>query len=99
MVKHIVMWKFKEEVDEAAKAALIKDMKENLEGLVGKVPGLIKVEFITKPLPSSTHDIALVTELESAAAIEAYAKHPEHVKVANTYVRPYVCERACLDCE
>ena len=32
-----------------------------------------------------------------AEDIKAYSAHPEHVKVADTYVRPFVTERACLD--
>ena len=97
MVHHIVMWNFKPEIEENQKAALKASMEENLKGLVGKVPGLLTVEFVNNPLPSSTHEIALVTTLEKAEDVAIYAKHPEHVKVADTYVRPYVTGRACLD--
>lgn len=97
MVHHIVMWNFKAEIEEAQKDAIKKAMEENLKGLVGKVPGLLTVEFVTSPISSSTHDIALVTTLEKAEDIAVYAKHPEHVKVADTFVRPYVKDRACLD--
>lgn len=97
MVNHIVMWNFKQEVEEEDKAALKMAMEENLKALVGKVPGLLTVEFVHHPLSSSTHDIALVTTLEKAEDIAVYAKHPEHVKVADTYVRPYVQDRVCLD--
>lgn len=97
MVHHIVMWKFKEEVEESKKPELKTAMAENLKSLVGKVPGLLTVEFVAEPLSSSTHDMALVTTLERAEDIAVYASHPEHVKVADTYVRPYVRERACLD--
>ena len=97
MVHHIVMWKFKPEVDENQKPALKRAMSENLQALVGKVPGLLTVEFVDQPLPSSTRDIALVTTLETAEDIKAYATHPDHVYVADTYVRPFVTERACLD--
>lgn len=99
MVHHIVMWNFKTEIEETQKNAIIQAMEENLKGLVGKVPGLLSVEFVTNPISSSTHDIALVTTLEKAEDIAIYAKHPEHVKVADTYVRPYVKDRACLDYE
>ena len=34
---------------------------------------------------------------EKTEDIKAYSAHPEHVKVADTYVRPFVTERACLD--
>ena len=97
MVNHIVMWNFKPEVEDAKKPELIAAMKVELEGLVGKVPGLLTVKFISEPLPSSTHEIALVTTLEKAEDIPVYAKHPAHVYVADNFVRPYVCNRSCLD--
>lgn len=99
MVHHIVMWKFKPETTEEQKPELKKAMHENLAGLVGKVPGLLTVEFVEDPIPSSTHDIALVTTLEKAEDIEVYATHPAHVAAADTYVRPYVTDRVCLDYE
>lgn len=97
MVHHIVMWKFKPEIKEEQKPALKQAMKENLTALVGKVPGLVSLEFIDSPISSSTHDIALVSTLEKQEDISVYGSHPAHVEVADTYVRPYVTERACLD--
>ena len=99
MVHHIVMWKFKPEIEENKKPELKKAMEVNLKSLVGKVPGLLTVDFVTDPISSSTHDIALVTTMEKAEDIKVYGSHPEHVKVADTYVRPYTTERACLDYE
>ena len=49
MVHHIVMWKFKPEIAEEQKPELKRAMKENLEGLVGKVPGLLTAEFVEEP--------------------------------------------------
>lgn len=97
MVHHIVMWKFKPEISEEQKPELKQAMKENLTALVGKVPGLLSLEFVNLPLSSSTHDIALVSTLEKAEDIAVYGSHPAHVAVADTYVRPFVTERACLD--
>lgn len=97
MVKHIVMWSFKENIKEEEKAGLKKDMKENLLSLVGKVPGLVHVEFIEEPMSASTQDMALITELENEDALNTYQNHPDHVHVANTYIRPFVCNRSCLD--
>ncbi len=65
MVNHIVMWNFKEEIEESKKESIKKDMEINLKALVGQVPGLLTVEFVSSPISSSTHDIALVTTLES----------------------------------
>lgn len=99
MVKHIVMWRFKEEIADKDKAMLKENMQKALTGLLGKVPGLLSVEFQSELLASSTHDMALVTTLESAKALAGYGVHPEHVAVADTYVRPFVCDRSCLDYE
>ena len=99
MVYHIVMWNFKEEIAKEDKAGLKKEMASNLKDLIGKVPGLLTVDFVEEPVSSSTHEIALVTTFEKVEDIKVYATHSEHVKVADTYVRPYVCNRACLDYE
>lgn len=99
MVHHIVMWKWKPEIREEERSRILSDMEVQLKSLVGKVPGLLTVEFVAAPIPSSTHDMALVTTLQKTEDIAGYAVHPEHVKVADTYVRPYVCDRACLDYE
>ena len=72
MVHHIVMWKFKPEVEDAKKPELKKAMAENLKSLVGKVPGLLTVDFVEAPLASSTHDMALVTTLEKAEDVPLY---------------------------
>ena len=76
MVHHIVMWKFKPEIEESKKPELKKAMEENLKSLVGKVPGLLTVDFVTDPIPSSTHDMALVTTMEKAEDIKVYCSHP-----------------------
>lgn len=99
MVHHIVMWNFKEEVAEVDRPQIIQNMETALTGLVGQVPGLLTVKLVKQPLASSTHDIALVTTMEKAEDVAVYATHPAHVAAADTYVRPYVCNRSCLDYE
>lgn len=97
MATHIVMWNFKPEVQAEEKPALLAAMKEHLESLAGRVPGLLKVSFITTPLAGTTHEMALVTTHNREEDIAVYANHPAHVAVADTYVRPYTCDRACLN--
>ena len=89
-----------EEVNENIKnkkEEIKKAMEENLTALVGKIPGLLTLEFVACPFGSSTHDMALVSTFEKEEDISVYAKHPAHVAVADTYVRPFVTERASLD--
>jgi hypothetical protein len=100
MVKHIIIWTLNPDLTEAEKATVKAGIKEGLEGLVGKVPGLISVNVqISGRLASSNADVMLDSTLESEEALKGYAVHPDHVAVANTKVRPYTVQRACLDFE
>lgn len=99
MVKHIILWTLKD-MPEAEKAKVKKDIKDGLEALVGKVPGLVDVKVnIDGRLASSNADLMLDSTLESAEALAGYAKHPEHVAVADSKVRPFTASRTCLDFE
>ena len=100
MVKHIILWTLRSELSEAEKAAVKAGIKEGLEGLLGKVPGLLDVKVQTEGrLASSNADVMLDCTLESEEALKAYAVHPAHVEVADTKVRPYTSVRSCLDFE
>ena len=100
MVKHIILWTLNPELSEEEKNEVKAGIKACLEGLVGKVPGLLDLKVnISGRLASSNADVMLDSTLESAEALEGYAKHPEHVSVANNKVRPYTVQRSCLDFE
>ena len=97
MVKHIILWTLKE-MNEAQKEAVKAGIKEGLEGLKGKIPGLVDIKVITGGrLPSSTADLMLDSTFETEEALKAYSKHPKHVAVADSKVRPFTASRACLD--
>ena len=99
MVKHVILWKLKDEVTGDAKEKVLHEMKEKLEALVGKVPGLLRLEIVTKPLASSNADVMLDSDLENEEALKGYQSHPDHVAVANAYVRPFTEVRLCMDYE
>ena len=100
MVKHVILWTLNPELSENEKKTVKAGIKEGLEGLVGKVPGLIDVKVnVDGRLESSNADVMLDSTLESEAALKAYATHPAHVAVADNKVRPYTVQRSCLDFE
>ena len=100
MVKHIILWTLNPELSEEEKQTVKVGIKEGLEGLVGKIPGLIDVKVqVDGRLASSTADLMLDCTLENPEALKVYAQHPEHLAVANTKVRPFTVQRACLDYE
>lgn len=99
MVKHIILWQLKDELSAQEKINIKKDIKANLEALKGKIEGLIEIKVQTECLPSSNVDLMLDSSFESEDALKAYAIHPEHVFVADTFVRPYTKTRSCIDFE
>lgn len=100
MVKHIILWKLKDELTEAEKETVKAGIKAGLEALVGQVPGLVECKVnISGRLASSNADVMLDSTLESPEALKGYAVHPAHVAVADTKVRPYTALRTCLDYE
>jgi len=96
MVKHIILWKLKEEHNnDEVKSGI----KSSLEALLGVVPGLVEIKVQTEKLDSSNVDVMLYSVLESEDALKAYAVHPAHVKAADTFVRPFTETRSCIDFE
>ena len=76
MVRHVILWKLKEMPD-AEKATVKADIKEGLEGLAGKIPGLLDVRVYTDALPSSANaDLMLDTTFTDAAALKGYSTRP-----------------------
>ncbi len=94
MVKHIIIWNLKEEYNNLE---IKNGIKQEIEGLMGVVPGLLEIKVETTPLTSSNGDVMLYSVFEDEEALKGYAVHPEHVKVADTFVRPYTKSRACFD--
>ena len=99
MVKHIILWTLKDEYTEAQKKEIRAGIKKGLEGLKGQIPGMIDISVRTDYLPTSTVDVMLDTTLVDEEALKGYAVHPEHVKVADSKVRPYTKTRVCMDFE
>ena len=99
MVKHVILWKLKEEFSDEEKKQIKAGIKEGLEGLAGQIPGMTEIKVRIDCLPSSTVDVMLDTTFESAEALKAYSVHPKHVAVADSKVRPYTAGRSCMDYE
>ncbi len=99
MVKHIILWKLKEDLNEIEKAGIKNGIKRGLEGLAGKIDGLVDIKVIINPLPSSNADLMLDSTFTGYNALKGYSVNPLHVDVADKKVRPYTAERNCIDFE
>ena len=97
MIKHIVMWRIADGEDKAERA---KEMKENLESLMGRIKELRSIEVGINCVDNDyAADVVLSAEFESKEDLEKYQDNPEHKAVGQNYVRPYVKERRVVDYE
>ncbi|HVJ43598.1 MAG TPA: Dabb family protein [Dongiaceae bacterium] len=79
MIRHIVMWRLKDTPNKAANAVRIKQL---LESLRDRIPGLLKIEVgIDFSGIDYSSDVVLLSEFTDAAALETYQKHPLHVQM------------------
>lgn len=99
MVKHVILWQLKDELTKEQISEVKAGIKSGLEGLKGKIPGLIDIKVVTEGLASSNADVMLDSTFESEEALKGYAVHPKHVAVADGKVRPYTASRVCMDYE
>lgn len=99
MVKHVILWKLKEEYSAEEKAKIIAEIKAGLESLNGVIPGLISCKVYDANIATSNCDLMLDTSFETREALAAYSKNPAHVTVADSTVRPFICARNCIDFE
>ncbi len=97
MVKHMIIWKLKEEIVDKNKVA--SDIKVALEGLEGKIDGLIKMSILTDKLDSSSGDVMMDSTFRDEKALKEYQSHPLHQEIANGLVRPNVQTRLSFDFE
>ena len=97
MVKHVILWKLKDELAGEEKEQVKAGIKEGLEGLAGRIPGLVEIHVHTNGLAGSNADVMLDSTFTDEEALKAYAVNPAHVAVADGRVRPYTAVRTCLD--
>lgn len=97
MIKHIVMWRLDETAGDKTGNAL--KVKQLLEGLNGRIPGLLKLEIgIDFSKEGESSDVVLYSEFESRQALDAYQVHPAHAEVA-PFVKSVRAERRVADYE
>lgn len=94
MVKHIVMFKLtgtdaeRRRVAEAFKAALL--------ALPEKIDVLESIEVGINENPNESWDVVLTATVPDMAAVDVYAKHPDHVAAAGL-LAGHKEARACVD--
>ncbi len=82
MIKHIVMWKLKDQAEGNSKQRNAVLVKEKLDALTNLVPGMLALEVgIDIGLDAEASDVVLYTEFDDESALAAYQAHPQHKAV------------------
>ena len=99
MLKHIVMWKLKDEAEGADRLTNAREMKRRLEECANIVPGQLAFEVIlAQPGLEATYDVVLYSEFADRAALQAYIDHPTH-KALVPFIGAVREGRQCMDYE
>ena len=99
MVKHIVMWKLKENANGNSKEANAKLMKEKIESLKGKISGINILEVGFNFSKNENHsDVVLYSEFKSKEDLDNYQIHPLH-KALIPFIMETTSERRLVDYE
>ena len=98
MIKHIVMWRLKEE-NPAEKMELARTLKSKLENLKNLIPEIVQIEAGINIIPSeAAFDVVLFSLFVTEKELGDYQNHPEHIKVGD-FLKEIVSERTVVDYE
>lgn len=99
MIKHIVMWKFKDEAEGLTREENLLKVKNALEALPEKIDFIRHIEVrMNVNNNGKNFDAVLVSEFDTIEDVKRYRDHPEHKKVS-AYVALVKENRACVDYE
>lgn len=96
MFKHVVMFKFRDDVPEEIRKASREEFKQGIEALTTVIPSIRSIKVGFNINPAEKWDICLESTFDSIDEIKAYGVHPAHKEVAQKLI-PYIGERACVD--
>lgn len=100
MIRHMVMFQFKEEAEGRTRAENVALIREMLDALPGTIPW-IRASHTALNAPGAAadnYDLVLVADFDTLEDLERYQVHPAHQAVG-ARMRPLRLSRACVDFE
>ncbi|MBN1758859.1 MAG: Dabb family protein [Chitinispirillaceae bacterium] len=99
MIKHIVMWKLKENAHGNTASENARLIKDKLEELPGRIPLLKRLEVgIDFSRSEYSADVVLYTAFETKEDLASYQAHPDH-KAVVPFIVEACSERRVVDYE
>lgn len=99
MIRHIVMWNVKEDVEGRSKLENARLIKRKMEELKDSIEEIVNLEVgINIVEGDNAKDIVLSAEFASLKDLDIYQKHPAHLEVVQ-FARKFLEERVVIDYE
>lgn len=100
MIRHIVMFKFKEEAEGKSKKENIEIAKEIALSLKSEISYILsdEVKLNSKEADNSNCDLIYISDFNNIQELNKYAVHPAHLKLV-AFLKNVREERACIDFE
>lgn len=100
MIRHVVMWKLKDEASGATKEKNAEKMKLILEGLKTNIEEIKNVEvginINPNNQPDMAYDVVLISDFETELDFTMYTRNAHHKKAVN-FIESVVEERRYVD--
>ena len=77
MIRHVIMWKFKE-----GEEANMRKFLDGLRALDGVIPEILRMEIGVNCKEGNNYDACLIADFADFDALERYKKDPRHVAVS-----------------
>ena len=91
MIRHVIMWKFKEDAKEDMHRFL-----DGLQALNGVIPEILRMEVGINVKEGNNYDACLIADFADWDALERYKKDPRHVAVS-TLCKSNRTDRGAVD--
>ena len=99
MIKHIVIWKLKENAEGNTKEINSLEIKRQIESLKGRIDKVLELEVgINFEESSQAYDVVLYSTFHSKDDLNYYQNNEEHLKVVN-FIKKVIEERIVVDYE
>jgi hypothetical protein len=98
MIRHIVLFRFKESAEGRSKAENVRLTREMLEALPAKIDLILHSEthINAEGASSENADLILISDFASQEDLDAYIVHPDH-KAVGAFMRPLREGRSAID--
>ncbi len=98
MVKHVVLFRFRDDVSPETQMQVRERFKADIMALPEKLGFIRSLEVGFNINSSETWDICLSGTFDSLDDVRAYSTYPDH-QAAAAALKPYLAGRSCVDYE